>query len=779
VNKAWVLSITAIVSNFGMSAVLAQSIIVDGSTRTNFNVRSDGSISITPDAKNSNGVSHNKFTKFDVPKPGVTFDNRTVRAGTIVNEVTGTRRSSIEGAVAVDGPAANVIVANPNGITVNGGSFINTGSVALTTGAPLILGSDVKITVQQGSIDIVGAGLSGDFRSLDLIAKQVRATGKIEATNPDGSVRVLAGTSAATLDTTNPGGGINGWLRRDFTVSGTSPELAVDISSQILAPGGAIKIIVNDRGAGVNIGGDVRAGSSGFSLQNDGHVAIRDAAVRSMGAIDIRSKSLSVVSDKKIASLVSDDSGVTISAKEKTELRGAVLTGKTRAVTSFEPLGAVSIAGGDITFTKADIGNTILTSTGDDVAVIATGRILDQGTAYRSVKDVLWSAQDGASLRSASVIAGQDIRAVIAGPLSFADSSVVAQRNVRLKAEAISVLSEGRRSAVTAVDNAVIMEAGEGGFLNSGSEIMGLSRAPGEEASRGAVTIITAGALVNRSLSSDRIASIVGERDDIAIKADHKVLNETGRIVAGGKISIESQGVVENVTQLTTGRFDGPITHRSSTGIFKNYGQPLIKGEVGQILSADQLTIKASNISNRGAQISGSAIDFKAGTILNETLVVGTAFLKRRCLLFCKTSGGADVSQLIARVDAGGAVTMEAKSRVVFTGSYALAGTDISIASPLVEIQHINLPIFARRPVGLYNAFSGHGGWLSSSWSGSFVLAVDGNISIDSNQSVLVSGSQLRVGKEKRIARGETVIEKPYDVNPIGARPVGILNGLR
>lgn len=47
--------------------------------------------------------------------------------------MTSTNRSLIEGEIAVAGPRANVVLANPNGIVINGGSFVNPGHVALAT----------------------------------------------------------------------------------------------------------------------------------------------------------------------------------------------------------------------------------------------------------------------------------------------------------------------------------------------------------------------------------------------------------------------------------------------------------------------------------------------------------------------------------------------------------------------------------------------------------------------------------------------------------------------
>jgi filamentous hemagglutinin family protein len=66
--------------------------------------------------------------------PGVNLDNRTVGAPTIVNEVITTNRSFIEEPVEILGSRAHLIIANPNGITVNSASFVSTGGVTLGAG---------------------------------------------------------------------------------------------------------------------------------------------------------------------------------------------------------------------------------------------------------------------------------------------------------------------------------------------------------------------------------------------------------------------------------------------------------------------------------------------------------------------------------------------------------------------------------------------------------------------------------------------------------------------
>ena len=82
------------------------------------------------------------YTYFNVPEYGVKLDNSAANARMIINEVTSTGnafRSSLEGPLTVQGARAVAILANPNGISVNGGSFVNISTMMLSTGEILQL----------------------------------------------------------------------------------------------------------------------------------------------------------------------------------------------------------------------------------------------------------------------------------------------------------------------------------------------------------------------------------------------------------------------------------------------------------------------------------------------------------------------------------------------------------------------------------------------------------------------------------------------------------------
>jgi filamentous hemagglutinin len=127
------------------------------------------------------GVSVNSYNRFDVPSKGAILNNassivQTQQAGmingnpnfaagqsarVIVNQVNSPNASQLNGFLEVAGQRANVIIANPSGIAVNGGGFINIPRATLTTGTPNYAadGSVSGFNVTGGSITVSGAGL--------------------------------------------------------------------------------------------------------------------------------------------------------------------------------------------------------------------------------------------------------------------------------------------------------------------------------------------------------------------------------------------------------------------------------------------------------------------------------------------------------------------------------------------------------------------------------------------------------------------------------------------
>src|SRR5262249_46058962 len=127
-------------------------------TRTTVGQSANGTPVIDIAAPNSAGVSHNRFSRYDVGSGGLWSHNRTANAvslmggGTaanahltngaaslILNEVVSPNPGSmLRGYQEILGAPAELVVANPWGISCDGCGFVNTPRVTLTTGAPTI-----------------------------------------------------------------------------------------------------------------------------------------------------------------------------------------------------------------------------------------------------------------------------------------------------------------------------------------------------------------------------------------------------------------------------------------------------------------------------------------------------------------------------------------------------------------------------------------------------------------------------------------------------------------
>lgn len=304
------ISAVALTATLIASGATAQ-VIPDGSSATHVTLNPNGSVTVGIAPATANGVSLNRYSDFNVPAPGVQLDNRTQAARTIVNEVTGALPTDINGPLEVLGQRAHVIVANPNGITIDGGRFVNTGRVALSTGAisstsrqiaPGIFQENVTSSVTGGVITVTGDGLSGQMDAVDLIAHQIRVNGL--AQNTEGSLQLHAGQSTTEFNSAIlPGNTGAGWA--NVTGAGASADGAVLI--EIARPGvlraGRIGIEVSDKGAGVRMAGDGFATAHDFTLRADGQIALDGARITAANDISMHGTGALSARDAQVAAL--------------------------------------------------------------------------------------------------------------------------------------------------------------------------------------------------------------------------------------------------------------------------------------------------------------------------------------------------------------------------------------------------------------------------------------------------------------------------------------------
>ncbi|CAM2191701.1 Filamentous hemagglutinin N-terminal domain-containing protein [Paraburkholderia kururiensis] len=405
----------------------AAGIVADGGTATSVSTGANGhqTVNIAPA---TGGVSHNTYSSFSVSSAGADLNNAGINARTIVNEVTSTNPSLIQGAIAVLGPRANVIVANPNGITVDGGSFVNAGHVVLSTGqvsfsdltlSPGNIQRNVVLATSGGTITIGPGGLSGTLVNLDLVAKQLAVNGPVtnDFTSSTGGVRATIGSSTTTWDTGfSPSDNGHDWLTGTTNPGSAGSGLAVDITAAGGLTGGRVQLLVTDQGAGVrNLGrlyasaGDVVVATNGdittldgsikaehdVSLTTPGTVSLQGAQMTSANSVTVKAGTIALSDDATGPSTLAAAAGpVSLTATGDISNTGSVIQAGGVAADGTATGGNITLtAGGSITNRSTHDNLGIVFAANGDAQLTAQGDIVNDNARILSNQGVTLAAQ--------------------------------------------------------------------------------------------------------------------------------------------------------------------------------------------------------------------------------------------------------------------------------------------------------------------------------------------------------------------------------------------------
>ena len=311
-------------------------------------------------APSSGGVSRNEYETFNVPDKGAILNNsytlsKTELAGyvqgnnnmaerpakIIVNEVTGAGSTSMDGFLEVAGNRADVVIANPNGITVNGGGFINTGKAFLTTGKPVYDGEDhlQRFDITGGDILIEGKGLGGkETGSLAILSR---------------AVRINAGIWAKDLHITTGANSIDAKTLEASAIEGKGgrPAFALDTAAIGGMYAGRITLVGTEKGLGVNNSGTWSA-EDNLILDWNGDLK-NSGTIYSKGNTDLRASHLE--NDKTIAA----ERNLSAAAKENIRNQGKLLAGENMDIYAGKTLDNAGHA--------MESGNNLSIETGDAI----------------------------------------------------------------------------------------------------------------------------------------------------------------------------------------------------------------------------------------------------------------------------------------------------------------------------------------------------------------------------------------------------------------------------
>ena len=232
-------------------------------------------INITnPDSK---GVSINEYSRFNTPTTGTILNNSNKNIDTkiagqidanyrlnkeaslIINKVNSAEKSSLKGNLEVAGSRADVVIANPNGISVDGLNMINSRSLTLTTGSINKLSPKEIELISNNSIDIIGDGLndkSSDYTNV--ISNAINLNSNIHANELNIIGEKTVGSS-------------NGKLYNDVKAKNQENSFSLDSSALGGMYANKIKLVGTSNGLGVNNNGLVIANNN-IEISLDGDI---------------------------------------------------------------------------------------------------------------------------------------------------------------------------------------------------------------------------------------------------------------------------------------------------------------------------------------------------------------------------------------------------------------------------------------------------------------------------------------------------------------------------
>ncbi|MCK6931670.1 hemagglutinin repeat-containing protein [Enterobacter roggenkampii] len=590
---------------------------------------------------NGAGISHNQFGEYNVGKEGLILNNGTDRltqtqlggliqnnpnlqagreAKGIINEVTGASRSQLQGYTEVAGKAANVMVANPYGITCNGCGFINTPNVTLTTGKPQFdaSGNLQALEVTKGAITVEGQGLDASKSdALSIIARATEVNAAIHANDltvtaganrvgADGSVRPIAGEGAApvvAVDTGALGGMYANRIRLVSSETGVGVNLGnltarqgdiqLDAGGKLTVTNSLASGSITANGAGVALSGSHQAGGA-LNVASSQDVELNNSTLASQG--DMRLSAAGKVqttgggTNSAGALSVSSGQGMTLSNTSLVSRGAATLDSKATLTVNG---GGVSAQGGALTVTsKQGMALADATLTGQADTTLSTDGSLTQRGGSVTSKGAL-SVTAGKDITLANTRSGSDTRATLSsgGTLSSTASAVSAGENLALSGGQLVMDGQSRADAtgdVRLTGSAVSNQ----GQVNAGRDI---------------------------ALSGDRVST----SGQLAAKG-HLDVNAgvltNGGTVQGNDVTLKGQTVTNSGTLQSAGNLALSVDTLEQRGTLSAKGNANVTAQQtlrnsGSLLADGAMSVTADTLEQNGTLSGATALTAQAGTL--------------------------------------------------------------------------------------------------------------------------------------------------------------------
>ncbi|MGK5004087.1 hemagglutinin repeat-containing protein [Janthinobacterium sp. LB2P70] len=593
------------------------------------------------------GVSRNTYSQFDVTANGAILNNSRGNVQTqtggwvqgnpwlaggsarvILNEVNSADPSQLRGYVEVAGQRAEVVIANPAGVAIDGGGFINASRVTLTTGTPILNGGNLDgYMVQRGVVSINGRGLDTSLSDYTaILARAAQINGGIWAQE----LKVVTG--ANQLDAAHGvAGGIAG--------TGPAPVYALDVAQLGGMYAGKITLIGTEAGLGVRNAGVLAATAGNLVLQSNGWLS-NSGNIQSAGTGS--QTGIAVTGD------VANSGTVYAGGDSQVQAQGNIASS------------GLIAAQNNVTMQASGAGSHIDLAAS---AVIASG--LNADNSVRQAGDLRIEAGDTIRIHGNSVSGGNS--QIAAGQLDLKDARVSgAQLNLSASAGDL----DASRASI----------AIQGGLsLNATATV------------RTDAAVVTANQIDLRAHDLSNIGGQISQfgSSDLLLQLPGTLNNSSGRIASNSQnLAIRTQ-LLYNVDGKMEHAGTGAFTMAVADTLLGQRGRIITNGGLSldaskldhrdAVMSAQQIGIKSAVLDNRGGSISqtGSgqasllatqSLDNRAGSIeLGGNAAIATSLLSNAKGRITSTQSidvkaGSELNNHAGIVASGQNLTLEAGS---------------------------------------------------------------------------------------------------------------------
>lgn len=662
------------------SAVLAE--VESAGAATNVYNSANGVPIVDIATANASGLSHNQFTNYNVDTKGLVLNNNSAKSGqgavqsqlagqvnpnlnlnnaasVILNEVVSANRSTLAGYTEVAGSKADVVVANPWGITCSGCGFINTDRVTLTTGAPTINGGVLSgFDVKQGDVLFNGTGADLSAQQMfDVVARSIKLDGQVNAND----VMLVAGN--------------NDWNYSNRTATASTatdaaPSYAIDSTMLGGMYAGRIQLISNEAGVGVRMLGDAAATADNFAITADGKIELRNN-VSAETNIELTSTGTSVdaifLSDasltaKQDLTITANDGGATIS-------------------------GGVIKAGETLTSNLASLTDSATAATTTDNNKRFANTIDLNVTGAASIDDTAYGAANTLDITADSLTLGQGATDVYTqiGALSFStsgnmvlnDASVIAANGLTLSS------ASGQISTLAGADQGLQAKTGDVEIIAGN----GLNNAGIITADIGSLTIAADNTITNTGTLQG--ATVVALRDT-SNTATENIIN-SGTILSDGALTVNARALTNSgILQGQSGDSDINIVSFNND----SNGKILLSMSDGSSTITVANTMSNSNVIHSGENliITATYIDNSINSVLSSlgNLSILVDEFKNQGLVFATDhfavggtqTTGAEIATHLANITSSPGTPSFLKESAIFTNESEIRSTgSISIAA--------------------------------------------------------------------------------------------------